>query len=145
MANDRDPSADAMAAAMRQIGNTLFDAGPPLPMPMPDFSSIDRARRESFGYAETLFKPLMKEIEEFQANLSADEEVGAYLAAFGREVLIHVERVAYRNPHLMIFRGTKDGTSLRVELLQHTSQMSVLLVAVPKAGPVARRIGFTSE
>jgi hypothetical protein len=144
MGNERDPNADAMATAVRQIGNSIFDHRPSVPSPMPDFSSIDRTRRESFGYAETLFKPLMKQIEEFQANLSADEEVGAYLASFGKEVLIHIESVSYRNPHLMIFRGTRDGTSLRVELLQHTSQMSVLLVAVAKAGPVARRIGFAT-
>lgn len=104
--------------------------------------SIERGRRETFGHADVIFDRLMKQISDFQATLKPEEEVGAYLASFGREMLIHIENIGYRNPYLIVFRGVLDTNKDRVELVQHATQVNVLLRAVPKIGETARRIGF---
>jgi len=45
---------------------------------------------------------------------------------------------------MLIFRGT-DADGRPIELLQHYSQMTVLLCAVPKEKDKPRRIGFILE
>ncbi len=108
----------------------------------PNLNALAEANQTALGYAHVIHDRLMAQIAEFQKGLTVDEEVGGYLAAFGRELLIHIEDVGYRNPYLIVFYGTLDKVGHRVELVQHTAQLNVLFVAVPKAGPVARRIGF---
>ena len=62
--------------------------------------------------------------------LKPDEEIGARLVSFGQGEVIHVLDVDYRGPDLITFEGTNaDGRP--VLLLQHISQVNVLLVALP--------------
>jgi len=101
--------------------------------------SIPRDRR----LADWMYERLVQRITEFQDGLKPDEEVGACLTHFGREVVIHIEDISYHNPDMIIFIGSTDAG--RVELLQHSSQVNVLLVAVKApADRPARRIGFQS-
>ena len=58
---------------------------------------LDQARLEM---APVMHNRLMKEITEFQSTLNNDEEIGAYLAEFGREHLISIDRIGYREPIL---------------------------------------------
>jgi hypothetical protein len=97
------------------------------------------------GYAHIMHERLMGCIADFERALNPNEEVAAYLASFGAQILIRIERVAYRNPYLIIFTGS-DEQGRRVELVQHTTQLNVLFVAVPVEEPrPARRIGFHSD
>lgn len=93
---------------------------------------------------EWMHERLMKQFAKFEANLSPDEELGGRIAALGSDILIHIESMGYWGPDLLILHGvTPDGK--RVQLNQHMSQVSIMLVALPKMGPVARRMGFRSE
>jgi hypothetical protein len=84
-------------------------------------------------------------IADFERELKAEEEIGAYLASFGARIFIRIERVGCRNPYLITFTGL-DEEGRRVELVQHTTQLSVLFVAVPVEEPrVPRRIGFHGQ
>jgi Family of unknown function (DUF6173) len=84
---------------------------------------------------------LLAWIHEFELGLDSDTEVGARLVSFGQSVTFHLESIGFQNPSLLRFDGvTEDGR--RIQLIQHVSQISVLLTSVPKAGEQARRIGF---
>jgi hypothetical protein len=109
--------------------------------------AAEESRRETFGHADVIFDRLMEQVRRFEANLDAAHEIGAYLTSFGREVLIRISRIGFRNPYLIIFQGTLEGGGAdggSVELVQHTSQLSVLFTALPKVPTheQPRRIGF---
>ena len=104
---------------------------------------IRKSRSGARGYADTIHNRLMTQIGGFEASLDRSQEVGAYLAAFGREHLVRIERVGYQNPFLIFFEGRSEPGGERVRLVQHTSQLSILLVALPaQSGGPPRRIGF---
>jgi hypothetical protein len=85
-------------------------------------------------------------IQHFDANLDANHEVGMRLVNFGQAVTFHVDDVRYHNPSLIFFRGTTEEGH-RVELIQHVSQISFLLLALPKPDPnkPKRPFGFAPQ
>jgi hypothetical protein len=88
-----------------------------------------------------MYERLVRSIARFEEGLDPEHEIGARLVTFGSQEIIHVEDVGYWGPDLLIFYGkSREGKPL--ELLQHQTQVNVLLVAVPKEGPKPRRIGF---
>lgn len=91
--------------------------------------------------AESMYERIVRSIAEFEEDLKPDEEIGARLVSFGQGEVIHVLDVGYWGPDLITFEGTNaDGRPVR--LLQHISQISVLLVALPVEKGPPRRIGF---
>ena len=82
-----------------------------------------------------------EQIAEFEKSLKADEEVGAYLASFSTEILVHLHNVGFQNPYLIVFTGTNVNNNQPVQLVQHVSQLNVLFTSV-KVKENARRIGF---
>jgi hypothetical protein len=99
------------------------------------------------GFASVLYERLMVQVTEFEKTLDPNHEVGAYLASFGTQVTIQIHHIGYHNPYFVIFSGTKLDDGSDVRLVQHVSQINVLLVALKKADPEkpARRIGFTDR
>lgn len=94
------------------------------------------------GFAKRLFL----QITQFDAELDADHEVGIRLVSFGQSITFHVSDIGYDNPSLIFFIGlTEDGH--RVQLMQHVSQISFLLIVLPKLHPEQpkRKIGFIQE
>ena len=94
--------------------------------------------------AESMCNRLRKSIIEFERKLDYNQEIGARLTNFSEREPIHIDEVSYWGNDLIIFRGT-NADDYPVELLQHVSQISVLLVAVPKQHETPRRIGFEFE
>jgi Family of unknown function (DUF6173) len=91
--------------------------------------------------AKWMHERLVKSIIEFEKELDNTQEIGARLVNFGEREPIHILNIGYWGPDLVIFHGTNlDGRP--VELLQHVSQISVLLVAIPVKDEAPRRIGF---
>jgi hypothetical protein len=91
--------------------------------------------------AERTHAYLGEQVRAFEAGLDDVHEIGAKLVSFGSMVTFHIERVDYLAPDLLTFYGTSDDGE-RVQLVQHVSQLSVLLVAMKKIGEKPRRIGF---
>lgn len=85
---------------------------------------------QRLSHANVMYEKIMNQIYEFEKQLKQDEEVGAYLTDFGREIIIQIEQVAYQNPYLIIFKGRNTGDSSNVQLVQHVSQVNLLFVAV---------------
>ena len=94
--------------------------------------------------AEWAHERLVRSIIDFEKGLDDDKEIGARMVSFTENQTFHIKDVGYWGPDFVIFYGTnRDGSP--IELIQHISQVSVLLVAMPKEGDEPRRIGFDLE
>lgn len=81
-------------------------------------------------------------IKQFEAELDDAHEVGAHLVNFGQSFTLHVSQLGFSQPNLVTFYGTSQNGD-KVQLVQHVSQLSVLLVAVKRATDEPKRpIGF---
>ena len=90
-------------------------------------------------------KRLVQWINDFHRSLDEDYEAGACLTTFGQSVTFHIANISYWNPALILFKGfTEEGNP--VELIQHISQISILLVKLKRKKPEEpkRPIGFAS-
>jgi len=97
------------------------------------------------NYASEFYKRLMKWITDFDAALDQAHEVGVRLVSFGNSVVFTLQSMGYWNPSLVTFSGvTEDGSP--VELIQHVTQINVLLMKLPRTDPSKpkRPIGFAS-
>ncbi len=91
--------------------------------------------------AEWTYERLGIYIKDFEANLDNEHEIGARLVSFGQTLTFHIENVGYYGPDIINFDGiNSDGK--KVQLIQHISQLSVLLVAMKKLKDKPNRIGF---
>jgi hypothetical protein len=121
---------------------TVRSPFPNLSEMLPDLSD---GVAHTHGFARIIHAKLRERIEEFQAKLAPNQEIGAYLASFGAQTLISIDRLDYSDPFLIILSGI-DQNGNRVELVQHTSQLSLLFTTVTlKEGSKGRRIGFHVE
>ncbi len=97
--------------------------------------------------AQLMYKKIAQSIINFEKTLDPDKEIGAQLVSFNSNETISIENLGYWGDDLIIFYG-KNSLGNSVELLQHISQVNVLvnvlLVAVPVEGE-ARRIEFILE
>jgi hypothetical protein len=91
--------------------------------------------------AEWMYKRLVEFIKDFEAQLDDDHEIGARLVSFGQNVTFHIDDMGYYGPDIITFYG-KNESQQYVQLIQHISQLSVLLVAMEKVADKPRRIGF---
>jgi hypothetical protein len=87
------------------------------------------------------FESLGSYVKKFEDELDADHEIGARLVSFGNSITIHVQGVGYSAPSLLTFTGVTEKGD-KVKLIQHVTQLSFLLVALPKIGATAYRVGF---
>jgi len=84
---------------------------------------------------------IVNQIMEFEKNLGPDHEIGGRFVEGPNAEVLHISNVASWGPDMIMFLGEyADGR--RFELIQHYSQVSVLLVAAPKRSDEPKRIGF---
>lgn len=84
-------------------------------------------------------------VNDFHRSLSDEYEVGGQLVNFGREIEFSFTDISFWNPALISFKGMlQDGSP--VELVQHVSQINVLLIRQKRANKEEpkRPIGFAS-
>lgn len=82
-------------------------------------------------------------ITRFEDSLDPDYEVGVQFVSFGHTQTFHLFDLDYANPSLITFSGvTEDGDP--VELIQHVSRISVLLMKLPRMDPAQpkRKVEF---
>jgi len=92
--------------------------------------------------AEWAHDRLVIYIRNFEGQLDAAQEIAMGLAGDETGVL-RIEGIGFFDPDMITFYG-RDDTGARTQLIQHYSQLSVTLRAVPKEVDSAppRRIGF---
>lgn len=118
------------------------DAGIPAPIAPPAAATVGAPpAQQPHNPAQWMHERLVHQIVEFEKSLGPDHEVGGrFVEGPGSEPL-HLGNIASWGPDMILFTGQfTDGR--RWELLQHYSQVSMLLVAVPKMADEPRRIGF---
>jgi len=92
--------------------------------------------------AEWAFVRLSKMIQEFESNLDKNDEVGARIVGLPGDGTMQVEDVGFWGPDFIMFFG-RNSNGKPVRLIQHYTQISVVLNAMPKPEErEARRIGF---
>lgn len=82
------------------------------------------------------------QVREFESNLEDGFELGAWLASFGSQILIIVENIQFSEPSMVILHG-RDDHGNKLQLIQHATQLNLLLNAVKKTNDEPRKpIGF---
>ena len=92
--------------------------------------------------AEWAYDRLVLYIRDFEKHLNADQEVAIGFA--GSEAgILRIEGLGFFDPDILTFYG-RDDDGMKNQLIQHVSQLSVMLTARPKSDPndAPRRIGF---
>lgn len=98
------------------------------------------------NWASAFHERLSEWIGNFDKSLDNKHEVGVRLVSFGQTVIFHLRAIGYYNPSLIAFSGeTDDGQP--VELIQHVSQISILLMKMKRKNPETPKkpIGFQTE
>lgn len=93
--------------------------------------------------ASEFHRRLVEWINNFGNELDDEHEIGVRLVSFGQTITFHLEDIGYWNPSLIQFCGnTENGEP--VELIQHVSQISILLMKVKRQdlSQPKRPIGF---
>jgi hypothetical protein len=109
-------------------------------MPMPNISDY-----KDPNLASEFHRRLIEWINDFHRELEEEYEVGGQLVSFGTEFTFSFDDLTYWNPSLIGFHGTRpDGSP--VKLIQHVSQINVLLVRQKRVHPEQpkRPIGFAN-
>jgi hypothetical protein len=97
--------------------------------------------RERLNPAAWMYERLVKQIVDFESRLSPDEEIGGRFVAAPKEGAFHIENISYWGPDMLMFVG-RDADGRPIQLMQHYTQMSILLCSVPREKDDPRRIGF---
>lgn len=93
--------------------------------------------------AEWAFVRLSRLIQDFESKLDEDHEVGARIVNGPADSAFHMRDLGFWGPDFILFMGVNE-TGRPIRLIQHYTQLNVLLNAMPKPQPQepARRIGF---
>jgi Family of unknown function (DUF6173) len=93
--------------------------------------------------ADGFHRRLCEYVIRFEGQLTENEELAVKLVSFGETVTIIVEDIGYWNPSLICFYGVSTSGQ-KVQLIQHVTQLSFLLIAAKSEKPVEakERIGF---
>lgn len=92
--------------------------------------------------AQWAYERLILYIKNFEEHLDNQQEVAMGFAG-GDAGILRIEGIGYFAPDIITFYG-RDESEARTQLVQHVSQLNVLLRALPKspASEEPRRIGF---
>ena len=124
MRKPKPATADPTAAATTAAATTA----PPPPKPK--------------SPAEWAYDRIAIYIRNFETHLDATQEIAMGFAGSDAGIL-KIEGLGFYDPDILSFYGT-DENGAKTQLIQHVTQLSVMLRAVPKAVPAEppRRIGF---
>ena len=109
-------------------------------VPLP--TSVSRTPVQNKSPAQWAYERLILYIQNFEEQLDNDHEAAIGFAGSDGGV-IRIEGIGYFDPDIVTFYGS-DPTGARTQLIQHVTQLNVMLRAMPKrvAEEAPRRIGF---
>ncbi len=92
--------------------------------------------------AEWAYERLILYIQNFEEQLDNEHEIAVGFAG-GTTGILRIEGIGYFDPDIVTFYGS-DEFGAKTQLIQHVSQLSVSLRALPKndADDAPKRIGF---
>tara|TARA_B100001179_G_scaffold220269_1_gene194603 strand:- start:293 stop:844 length:552 start_codon:yes stop_codon:yes gene_type:complete len=92
--------------------------------------------------AQWAYERLILYIKNFEEQLDDSQEIAMGFTG-GQMGVLKIEGMGYFDPDIVTFYGSEPGGA-RTQLIQHVSQLNVMLRALPKPGEAEkpRRIGF---
>ncbi|PTN03076.1 hypothetical protein C8N32_104187 [Rhodovulum imhoffii] len=130
-----------MADPSARAAHTDPDApASPEQQPLPE--PVARKPVEQKSASEWAYERLILYIRNFEEQLDEEHEVAMGFAGSEAGVM-RIEGIGYFAPDILTFYGS-DMTGTRTQLVQHVSQLNVMLRAVPRQDGEERprRIGF---
>ena len=117
-------------------------AAPASPEQQPLPSAVARKPVEEKSPAEWAYQRLILYIKNFEEQLDGEHEVAMGFTG-GSAGVMRIEGLGFYDPDLITFYGAEPN-GVRTHLVQHVSQLNVMLRALPKGNPEAEpnRIGF---
>jgi len=106
----------------------------PLPAVMAETAPEDKSP------AQWAYERLILYIQKFEEGLNAEQEVGMGFAGSDAGML-HIQGMGFFAPDVITFYGV-DPSGAKTQLVQHVSQLNVMLKAAPKLTEEPMRIGF---
>jgi hypothetical protein len=127
------------AAAIPRVHEVHADPGVPLPGDLPERMKQPASSKSPARWA---YERLILYIQNFEKQLDAEHEVAMGFAG-GDAGVLRIEGMGYFDPDIVTFYGS-DASGAKMQLIQHVSQLSVILRALPKTSREAApsRIGF---
>lgn len=90
--------------------------------------------------AHWAYERLILYIQKFEEGLDAEHEISMGFAGSDAGML-HIQGLGFFAPDIITFYGV-DETGTKTQLVQHVSQLNVMLKAAPKLKAEPARIGF---
>lgn len=106
--------------------------------PLP--ASVAAKPPEHKAPSQWAYERLVLYIQKFEETLDPDQEVGMGFAGSDAG-MIHIQGMGYFAPDIITFYGV-DPAGAKTQLVQHVSQLNVMLKAAPKIHKEPLRIGF---
>ncbi|AJE48986.1 DUF6173 family protein [Celeribacter indicus] len=130
-------------AALPQARVALVDPGAPRTAeqkPLP--SAVARKPLQEKSPAEWAYERLILYIQNFEEQLDSEHEIAMGFAGSDTGVM-RIEGVGFFDPDIVTFYGC-DESGAKTQLVQHVTQLNVMLRALPKQAPeeAPARIGF---
>ena len=94
--------------------------------------------------ASALARHIFNKIQAYAATLDEAHEVGLRLLSAGPPLTLHFAGMGYADPSLIAFTGATDAGE-PLEVIQHVSQISMLLTTVPRLHPERPKEEFRIE
>lgn len=95
---------------------------------------VNLATISAANRASEFYQRIAERVRQFDASLDQDHEVGMRLVTFGQTITFHVTCMGFHNPSMITFSGNLESGD-PVELIQHVSQISFLLVKMARPNP----------
>lgn len=87
------------------------------------------------NHASEFYKRLVLIFNRFNKELDKENEAGVQICNFGQKIEIYITDISYWDPSLVIFYGMDSSSRNPVQLIQHVSQINILLVKLPRKNP----------
>ena len=99
-------------------------------IPPADSENYEGNDPETPYLASDMYKRIVTLINHFESDLPDTMQAGGRLVSSGN-ITFSIQDVGYWDPNMIVFYGELSDNS-KVELVQHLSQLNLLLVAVPR-------------
>ena len=106
--------------------------------PLP--AAVARQPVEDKSPAQWAYERLILYIQKFEETLDKDQEIAMGFAGSDAG-MVHIQGMGYFAPDVITFYGTDPG-GMKTQLVQHVSQLNVMLKSAPKLAEKPNRIGF---
>ncbi len=139
MTKKKPPGKEAENDESPRVRVTLADVeSEGIPMP----PALQKKPLQQKSPAEWAYERLILYIQNFEEQLDNEHEVAMGFAG-GEVGVMRIEGIGYFDPDIVTFYGT-DPTGSKTQLIQHVTQLNVMLRTLPKqlANAEPKRIGF---